>query len=200
VGEISSGAYALRGLEPQPGDEVIDIGANVGVFALWATHRGATVTAYEPAPATFAHLVANTYGRSVTPIQSAVVGKPTVAGTVRLYLHERRSTRHTLLGHEIGTGEPLEHHVDVVAVSIGDVLGDGCDLLKIDCEGGEFAIFREMKFDALRNVRRVVLEFHRSAGDPEQLLTRLRDAGFDANFLSGHDEGEAFGVIGAIRQ
>ena len=78
---------------------------------------------------------------------------------VGLYIHEERSTRHTLVGHEIGTGAPLTDHVVVPAVPIAEVLVDGCDLLKIDCEGAEFEILAEASDETLRRARRVVVEF-----------------------------------------
>jgi FkbM family methyltransferase len=116
-------------------------------------------------------------------------------GAVRLYLHEERSTRHTLVGHEIGTGAPLADHVVVPAVPIAEVLVDGCDLLKIDCEGAEFEILAGASDEALRRARRVVVEFHRTVGDPNVLLERLAAAGFSADVLA---EDEPFGVIGAV--
>jgi FkbM family methyltransferase len=197
--EIAAGEYDFAGLEPTPGDLVVDIGANIGLFALWAARRGASVVAYEAAESTVAHLRANTQGHpSITPIWAAVVGTKT-ENTVRLYLHDERSTRHTLLGREIGSGELLGRYTDVPAIAIADVLSEPCDLLKIDCEGGEFEIFSEISIATLRKARRIILEFHRTIGDPAVLLERLQTAGFAAEILEGTAATEEFGVIGACR-
>lgn len=49
--------YAQHGVSVRPGDTVLDVGANVGVFALWAAQQGAArVVCCEPAPPTFAAL------------------------------------------------------------------------------------------------------------------------------------------------
>ena len=49
--------YAKHGVTVRPGDTVLDVGANVGVFALWAGSEGARrVVCCEPAPRTFAAL------------------------------------------------------------------------------------------------------------------------------------------------
>jgi FkbM family methyltransferase len=197
--QIASGEYSFPGLVPQGGELVIDIGANIGVFALWASRKGALVTCYEPGPDTFDCLVRNTVGRSINVIHAAVVGRSNPEGKVRLYLHEERSTRNTLLGHEIGSGQELTSYVDVPAISIEEVLADACDLLKVDCEGAEFEIFGNTDGDTLRQARRIVMEFHRTAGDPELLLQRLSDSGFHAQILEGADPSDAFGVIGARR-
>jgi FkbM family methyltransferase len=199
--QIADGEYAYSGLMPERGDRVVDIGANIGVYSLWAARRGAEVAAYEPAPDTFPHLLSNvSQAARITPIQAAVVGVSPPSGSVSLFLHEERSTRNTVLGQEVGTGEPLGRHVDVPAVGISEVLGKSCDLLKVDCEGAEFDIFAAAEDVMLRRARRIVLEFHRVAGHPDELLGRLVSAGFTASLLEGVDSAEPFGVIGALRE
>jgi FkbM family methyltransferase len=197
--QISEGEYLVPGLVPRRGEHVIDIGANIGVFALWATRKGASVTCYEPGPETFDCLVKNTAKRPVDAVHAAVVGQSHSEPVARLYLHDKQSTRHTLLGHEIGSGEALTSYVDVPAISIREVLSDACDLLKVDCEGGEFEIFGTVDGDVLRRARRIVMEFHRTAGDPETLLRILADCGFRARILEGASPSAAFGVVGAHR-
>jgi FkbM family methyltransferase len=198
--QIADGEYSHAGLMPEPGERVVDVGANIGVYSLWAARRGAHVTAYEPAPDTFPHLVANVSRVShIVPVQAAVVGATAPTQSVTLFLHDERSTRNTVLGQEIGTGEPLGRHVEVPAIGIADVLAEECDLLKVDCEGGEFDIFKAADDLSLRRVRRMVLEFHRVVGDPQELIDRLTSAGFRAAILQGADSDDPFGVIGALR-
>ena len=49
---------------------VLDIGANIGAFSLWAAHRwpGCTINAYEPNPATFALLERSTRSYQIDPL------------------------------------------------------------------------------------------------------------------------------------
>ena len=51
--------YLRHGITIHAGDCVLDVGANIGLFALEAARRGADVHAFEPMPATFAALDAN---------------------------------------------------------------------------------------------------------------------------------------------
>ena len=51
--------YLRHGISINQGDCVLDVGANIGLFALEAARRGAQVHAFEPMPATFAALEAN---------------------------------------------------------------------------------------------------------------------------------------------
>ena len=45
--------YFQEGVSILPGDIVLDVGANIGVFTLFAAKQGAQVYAYEPVPPTF---------------------------------------------------------------------------------------------------------------------------------------------------
>ena len=45
--------YLQGGVSILPGDIVLDVGANIGVFTLFAAKQGAQVYAYEPVPPTF---------------------------------------------------------------------------------------------------------------------------------------------------
>ena len=190
--QIAVGEYRAPGLTPQAGWRVVDVGANIGVFSLWAERLGAEVSAFEPEPRTFASLVANVAGRRISPKQAALVGQPVPA--VRLYLSEVDSTRHTVLGKEIESGEPLRDFVDVPAVTLADVVGSGCDLLKLDCEGTEFEALVRADDETLRRAQRIILEFHRFAGSPEVIVDRLEAAGMTVNLLEAT---ESVGLIGA---
>jgi FkbM family methyltransferase len=45
--------YFQEGISILPGDVVLDVGANIGIFTLFAAKQGAQVYAYEPIPPTF---------------------------------------------------------------------------------------------------------------------------------------------------
>ncbi len=190
--QIASGDYRWPGLTPEPGWHVVDVGANIGAFSLWAERLGAEVVAYEPEPKTYESLVANVAGRRVSTRQAALVGE--AAPAVRLYLSGVRSTRHTLLAKEIESGAPLRDFVDVPTVTVADVVGDGCDLLKLDCEGAEFEALLRSDDETLRRARRLVVEYHRIGGEPEELVDRLEAAGLEVSVLW---TSEAVGAIGA---
>ena len=61
--------YLQSGVSISAGDVVVDIGANIGVFTLYAAKQGAQVYAYEPMPPTYAvlrqNVVAHGLGRLV---------------------------------------------------------------------------------------------------------------------------------------
>jgi FkbM family methyltransferase len=51
--------YFQSGISVSPGDVILDVGANIGVFSLCAAKQGARVYAFEPIPSTFAVLELN---------------------------------------------------------------------------------------------------------------------------------------------
>lgn len=176
--QVLGGEYDAPFFTAEPGQKVIDVGANVGLFSLLAAARGAVVEAYEPHPETYDWLVRNTRGRDVTCTQAAVVGSLS-EGQVELWLHPGRNSRHTTARYEVGSGEPLLHKVEVPAIRLEEVIGHGCDLLKLDCEGAEFEIVDGTPIESLARAARLVCEVHSNAGDPAKLKARLREAGFE---------------------
>ena len=56
--------YTRRGIRLRDGDCVFDVGANIGLFTLYAAHHhpGARIFSFEPAPPVFELLKANTAG------------------------------------------------------------------------------------------------------------------------------------------
>ena len=165
---VAAGEYAAPGFDISPGDRVVDVGANVGAFAVLAASRGAHVAAYEPHPGTFAHLERNTRTLGVRCVQAAVVATAPPAGTVRLETDPASDTRH-----RVGEGG-----IEVPAVTLAKAVGEGCDLLKLDCEGSEFELVEGTPAEAWRRVRRVACEAHPWAGDVDALAVRLEELGF----------------------
>lgn len=188
--------YDIPGFVPQPGWRVVDVGGNVGIYAMLAADRGAEVEAYEPHPESARFLRINTARWPVTVHQAAVVGAP--AESVTLFIHPERDTRNTVLAKEIGTGEALDHSIEAPAVTLDAALAEPCDLLKIDCEGGEFDIFANGG-SSLRNAERIIAEVHRAVGDPSQALADVRSAGFEAQLHDPDPEGP-FMMLTATRQ
>ncbi|MGE5636519.1 MAG: FkbM family methyltransferase [Nocardioidaceae bacterium] len=190
--EVAAGEYAAPGFEVRPGDRVIDVGANAGAFAVLAAAAGGSVLAFEPHPDTFRWLERNVAGLDVRPRRAAVVARPTSRGTARLWLEPGLDVSHHTAGAE--TGRALE----VPAVTLEEALGDGCDLLKLDCEGEELALFDATAPDVLRRARRIVVEVHAYVGHPGPLLDALRRAGFVTDYRP--KRGAPLGVAFAARR
>lgn len=163
---------------------VVDIGANVGVFSLWAARRlGAQrIVAVEPSPAMASALLGNLTSNRV---QGAFVLQAAVGGCRRDALLHRRGdeSRNTLFEVDrYGSTFSAAHTVRVV--TLDDVFElyaiDCCDLLKLDCEGAEYEILYGCSAQTLGRVRHLVLEYHEglNANGPDELEAFLREQGF----------------------
>jgi FkbM family methyltransferase len=179
-GAVASG---LAGLSGPP--RILDLGANVGFFALFASRRwpGARIVAVEPDPANLEVLELT---RAVNALDWEVLeaAATTFDGEVPF-----TSGGFTLSRIEEG-GEP------VTAVDALPMLADS-DLAKIDVEGGEWALLADERF-ARDAPRLLALEYHPylapADGDAETLLT---DAGYSVERSLRFSEGH--GLLWALR-
>jgi FkbM family methyltransferase len=132
---------------------ILDIGANIGLFGLWALGRwpDATVDGYEPEPrnAAMHHATIARNGRGASwRLHEAAAGDR--AGTLRF------AAGRYAMGGPAQPGDP--HAIDVPMVDVLDAV-DAADLVKIDAEGGEWAILGDPRF-ASTQARAIALEYH----------------------------------------
>jgi FkbM family methyltransferase len=171
------------------GGVVVDIGAHLGAFTLYAMAEGADrVYAFEPDPLLCRTLrenvAANGFSRHVIVTEAAVVGQPTAA--VR-FEREENASGHVArsMEHSNAAGAPAST-IAVRALTLSEILaehGISCvDLLKIDCEGSEYDIIFAEAPAAWTRVRQVRLEYH--LGRADELKSKLRDLGFEIIFES----------------
>ena len=169
--------YAPPGLELRPDDCVVDVGANIGAFAVWAAQRtSGRVLAIEPHPANAEFLRRNLRANGAA---RAVVEECAVAdasGVLPLFLG-RSGTTHQLFGrdHAQATGESLEVRVATLPELLAKHGIERVDFLKLDCEGAEGRILPALPDALFAGLRAVALEFHDDAsplshGELQRLL------------------------------
>lgn len=182
---------------PSPGwivrpDRILDLGANVGMFGLWAHARWprARITAYEADPANAA-VHARVIQRNGLDDRWRLVRAAAGASDGKA----RFASGAVALSHVVEEGGDLE-------VDLRDVLPEiaETDLLKMDIEGGEWAILGDQRF-AARPPRAVVLEYHPRmcpGNDPHTtVLELLASAGMQTAVVWSRSDGH--GLIWARR-
>lgn len=155
-----SDAYRVPA-EDVAGGLVVDVGANIGSFALWAAAAGAElVVAYEPEPSNAARLRSHVERNAAAVLveEVAVTGK---GGQARISpaLPGAEGDAHLVDDHEDGTDVPA---VALRAAILGALAINGfreVAVLKIDTEGAEYEMLEDIA-SVLPLVRRLVLEFH----------------------------------------
>jgi FkbM family methyltransferase len=131
---------------------IIDIGANVGAFTVFASLKspGATILAIEPEPLNFALLRKNISLNNISAIcRQAVVSAS--GGRRRLFLSHLPG-QHALFG----TGDSME----VDSIPLAELLETDCDLLKLDFEGSEYEIVYSLPQELWNRIRYILLEYH----------------------------------------
>ena len=156
--------YTRYGAPIQAGWTVMDIGAAIGEYSLYAAlaKPGVHVVAFEPFPDSFQVLQENLAINDIHTIKAFQKAVWSRSGTLNLNL---------------GTGEPLQissYRVDdnikeadglsVAAVSLEEAIQaahiDRVNLLKMDCEGAEYEILLNTTSDTFKKIDRIIMEYH----------------------------------------
>jgi FkbM family methyltransferase len=172
--------YTPAGFEIGPRDVVVDVGAQIGAFSVFAAHAAAAgrVVAFEPAPANFELLKRNLERNALRHVEAVAQAVSGAAGERELRLSQNTGG-HSF--HAIEESAPIAL-IKVAAVTLADVARERevtqIDFLKMDCEGEEYGIIAACPDELLRRVRRIAMEVHdldetRNAGRLcEQLTAR----------------------------
>lgn len=154
---------------------MIDIGANIGIFAVYAALKGASkVYAYEPCEESFKLLQENISSNNLTSkivaIQAVIAGLgsepipfPRASNVFNSRTLRDTATANTTL-------------VPVVTLEDVELLVSSPSILKIDCEGGEYDIILNSQNSAFNQILEIRLEYH--TGPQEQLFQRFREMGY----------------------
>jgi FkbM family methyltransferase len=172
---------------------IVDIGANVGVFAVWAARvlDAGRLVAVEPSPDMAAALATNLARNNIDAevLQLGLAGR---RGSGQLY-RRGAGAMDTLARRDV-YGSAFRPHAMVELITLDDLfdrLGiESCDLLKLDCEGAEHEILAHAAHSTLARVDRIALEYHvgLADGDAESLETTLRGHGFDVRRFAPLDQ------------
>ena len=195
--------YTPPGFEIEPRDTVIDIGGNIGTFAIMAAKlaRNGRVFAFEPGSENFALLKRNAKLNAADNVSCFHLAVSDAAGSIRLNLAEDGGYHST----ENGGGSAFE---TVECVSLRDIFDrnaiERCDFLKLDCEGAEYRILHALPDDYFGRIGKIAMEWHAvgvGMNDPEAkrrdietLMSHLKARGFRIDafeefpppFLGGH--------------
>ncbi|GBD25570.1 31-O-demethyl-FK506 methyltransferase FkbM [bacterium HR30] len=188
--------YRVRRPPLQPEATVLDIGANVGVFALYVAKefRPRVVYCFEPSPVAAADLWQNARASELAGrVQVFPLAVAAREGEQRLAL-----TRAEVLNRLVPATTSDEQTIWVRCTTLEQIFTrnsiERCDLLKIDCEGAEYDIVLTASESVLRRVRRMAIEWHAVPGhSPQELVERLQSIGFRVQ-----QEGDPGGKLGYV--
>lgn len=176
--------YEKYGTEIGDGWKIVDIGAGIGEFTIFALlgHPKNFVYAFEPYPQSFNLIKNNLTANGIANAQVFPEAIGAETGTLVL---------------DLSSGEPLQMRsfkpdpasirrevLDVHNFSLEDAFNrlglERCDLLKLDCEGAEYDILFNTSTSILGRIERLVMEYHNFviAYSHQDMVEFLRNMGF----------------------
>jgi FkbM family methyltransferase len=179
--------YERYGCYIKKGDVVLDLGANIGIFAHRAETRGASkVISFEPVTPTFNCLIKNR-GPKTLVYKNAVGDKN---GFTNFKLH----TDFTHIGGGTSENQDLMlgdrniiYSEKVIIIGINEIFENfetNFNFMKIDIEGNEVNVLTSIKDEHLSSLRCLAAEFHATNDKFEQFqadfCNRMSMLGFDS--------------------
>lgn len=154
--------YTLFGTLVQDNWTIIDIGAGIGEFCIYAAHGHPNnrIYAFEPFEGSFKLLQDNlalNRCENIEPVHKAISdsNRPMTI---------QRPTSQPLQFITTPEKNVSSENPRIEAITLEQVFSlyhiEQCDLLKLDCEGCEYAILLHTPDTVLQSIRRIVLEYH----------------------------------------
>lgn len=172
-------------------DIVFDVGANIGMFGLYAATKGAKVYCFEPNPDIFKLLQKNIRDNGlverVIPYNMALGGENCflelfIADTDRIYSAGSASTNRKYmadLGERIGADfKPYTVRCQTLDTVMNDLAVKTIDFMKIDCEGAEFDIIKSTSSQRIKGIGHMAMEIHGACYSQKDLCLMLMEKGF----------------------
>ena len=141
------------------GDVIFDIGAHIGSFSVYAASKGALVYAFEPDLVNYHKLLENI---KLNNLESVIFpfnyGIYSYTGDLSLDIAEHNKGGHSIL---TNSGESkTKIHIKKLSDVITEHHISKINLLKIDIEGAEYEIFKNLNELEIRTIEKIVGEYH----------------------------------------
>lgn len=164
--------YSSPGFDIHENDIVLDIGAHIGLFSLFASQfcKTGKIFCFEPIKENYEQLLENikiNNIKNIIPFNCAVSNK---TEKIKIYLNDDESGHSMFLKNS--------NYVEVDSISIMNIFKNNsikkCDFLKLDCEGAEYAIIELLSENYLKKIEKTVIEYHMADTHPD-LLKNLQN-------------------------
>ena len=173
----------------EPHSVVMDIGANIGTFSLYAAYCGAsTVFAIEPNKEAYEVLCKNIkdnkFDEIIYPVNCAIsdsvgqVGIPKNSSPYNKTIEPSVVANHTSTDYDMVAADSISNFMKTNDVK-------HIDLLKMDCEGAEFSILPSFSKDTWDKISKIRMEYHQ---DPKKLIDLSHRHNFSVVRMVKHSE------------
>ncbi|HXX34200.1 MAG TPA: FkbM family methyltransferase [Thermodesulfobacteriota bacterium] len=166
---------------------VVDVGAHIGSFSIMVARSARRVLAFEPEPTNYQMLKKNVeinHLDNMSIFEMAVSGR---SGHQDIYTYQGGSSADYSL-YERGTTNVKVGHIPTISVEeIFKREGlPRIDFLKLDCEGAEHDILRNMSLETAAKIMGMAMEAHRVPSEFSiDIPLRLKELGFEIEMNGG---------------
>jgi FkbM family methyltransferase len=181
---------------------IMDIGAGLGDFSICMAcgHPQRRIAAFEPFAESFQMLQENLQRNGIGNVQAFPLAVGARSGPMQLQTASGIAVQHSTASAAPGPTASLP----VEGITLEEALHKAgfarCDLLKVDCEGGEYDIFFNTPAETLRRIDRIAMEYHDgcTAYRHGDLVDFFRNHGFSVR-LRGNPVHRHLGFLTAVR-
>ena len=171
--------YKKENFEIKSNDIVIDIGAHIGLFTIYASQfcdKG-TIYSFEPVEENYKLLLENTRSNNLEHVKIFNLAVSNSTEPIKLYINDDES------GHSMFSQSSSSLMVN--SISLKKIFDDNqierCNFLKLDCEGAEYEIIKNLPSSYFEKIDKMVIEYHMADTHPE-FLTELKEILLSQNF------------------
>ena len=153
-------------------DIVIDIGAHIGLFALFASQfcKNGKIYCFEPVKENFEVLESNLILNNIKNVIAVNAAISTSNEKITIYLNEDES------GHSMYVTGAKK--IQVKSFTLQDVFDshklEKCNFIKIDCEGEEYKIIDSLSTPYFNKINKMCIEYHFVDTKPELLENMIK--------------------------
>ena len=160
--------YNKPNFQIKSNDVIIDVGAHIGLFTLYASQfcNEGKIYSYEPVKENYELLLENVKSNNLQQVRPFNLAVSDSNDSVKLYLNDDEA------GHSIFSQSSQSTTVN--SISLKKVFDDNhiefCNFLKLDCEGAEYEIIKNIPVEYLKKISKIIIEYHLADVHPELLL------------------------------
>ena len=163
--------YKIKKFEIHSNDVIIDIGAHIGIFTIYASQfcNNGKIYSFEPIRENYDLLLNNiklNHSEQVKPFNLAVSN---TNDDVTIYINDDKAA------HSIFPSS--ESSINVKSITLQNIFEENninhCNFLKLDCEGAEYEILRNLPAKYFKEIDKIVMECHFVDKKPE-LISELK--------------------------
>ena len=160
-------------------DIIIDIGAHIGLFTLYASQfcKNGIIFCFEPVEENYSVLLDNIKQNNLKNVKLFKNAVSKSESTITIY-HNKDEAAHSMFN---STSYPLK----VDSISLKKIMDENsinrCNLIKLDCEGAEYEIIESLPLEYFKKISKMIIEYHFADSKPKfvnDLKTKLMTTSF----------------------